>query len=364
MPVVAVQRLILETKKIGIEGGEDSRRPIAPSWRAVHNAGMDERSLRNPHDRFFYFSFSETDVARACIVKELPAEDIDCLDLDTLKLAAGSFIDANLSRSHSDLVYTCQIRGGEKSGDIPKEAMIFFLFEHKSYPDPMTAAQVLGYVMRVLQRRLRDGELPCCVIPIVVYHGEMPWNVAKTMDELIQAPEPLKKYVPQLSYVLFDVNRTNDDHFQDKSFLHAALLMLKYARSSELGQNLGRILELLKMIPNDVRELNRLEAVLVYILTAATKLSREDLTVALKKSFPQQGQALMSTIAEQLIEQGIEQGIETGLRKGTLIGTIRTCQSILGLEQSEAELKEQPLEQLEEIANRLQQLVRERLNRQ
>ncbi len=172
----------------------------------------------------------------------------------------------------------------------------------------------------------------------------------------------------RLSYILFDVHRANDDDFRDQSFLHAALLVLKYVRSNDLIRQVGPILELLKLIPNEIRELSRLEPVLVYILTAATKLSKDDLTNALEQTFPQQGTALMSTIAEQLINQGItlgiNQGIETGLKKGALIGTIRTYQSILGPVQSEAELKGQPLEQLEDLAKQVQEQVRQRLNRQ
>jgi hypothetical protein len=163
---------------------------------------------------------------------------------------------------------------------------------------------------------------------------------------------------------LFDVHRANDDDFSDESFLHAALLVLKYVCSNDLIRQVGPILELLKLIPNEIRELSRLEAVLVYILTAATKLSKDDLTNALEQTFPQQGTALISTIAEQLINQGNSLGVETGLKKGALIGTIRTYQSILGPVQSEAELKGQPLEQLEDLAKKVQEQVRQRLNRQ
>jgi predicted transposase/invertase (TIGR01784 family) len=347
------------------------KRQIAPSWWVPYAQFMDDRNLRNPHDRFFYFSFSEVDVARACLLKLLPSNEAKCIDLSTLRMAEGVFINSDLRRSHSDLIYTCRLQS-DSSGDKPspgnEEALIFFLFEHKSYADPHTIAQVLGYVTQVLQRRLRDGQKPCCVIPIVVYHGEKAWDVATTMAEFIPLPDPLAKYIPQLSYILFDVHRTNDDDFRDQSFLHAALLVLKYVRSNDLIRQIGPILELLKSVPNEVRELNRLEAVLVYILTAATQLSKNDLTNALEQTFPHQGTALMSTIAEQLINQGINlgisQGIETGLRKGTLIGAILACQSILGQAQSEAELKAQPLEQLEHLAKQVQEQLRERLNRQ
>jgi hypothetical protein len=47
-----------------------------------------------------------------------------------------------------------------------------------------------------------------------------------------------------------------------------------------------------------------------------------------------------------------------------LIGSILTCHTILGQTSSEAELRDQPLEQLEILAKQVQEEVRQRLSRQ
>ncbi len=65
---------------------------------------------------------------------------------------------------------------------------------------------------------------------------------------------------------------------------------------------------------------------------------------------------------KDLIAIGVEQGIEQGIEQGSYIGTIRSCQSILGVAPSnETELRAKSIDELTEIANVLQALIRNRL---
>lgn len=62
------------------------------------------------------------------------------------------------------------------------------------------------------------------------------------------------------------------------------------------------------------------------------------------------------------IEQGIEKGIEQGIEQGELIGTIRTCQSLLnGPTDSEETLLAMSIEELSSMATELQARLRQRL---
>lgn len=64
---------------------------------------------------------------------------------------------------------------------------------------------------------------------------------------------------------------------------------------------------------------------------------------------------------EEGIKEGIKEGIEEGLEKGTLIGTIRTCRSVLGMEGvEETSLIAKPIAELMELAGELQEQVRNR----
>jgi len=77
----------------------------------------------------------------------------------------------------------------------------------------------------------------------------------------------------------------------------------------------------------------------------------------------QAGKDLIAIGLEQGIEQGIGQGIEQGIEQGELIGTIRTCQSLLSEPPyAEATLKSKSIDELTKIASELQTRLRSRMN--
>jgi len=89
------------------------------------------------------------------------------------------------------------------------EAFVYLLIEHKSYPDRLTALQVLRYVVRLWEKTLRETGQPGLppVIPVVLYHGRTPWRVPERLSELPNAPEGLRAYQPELRYLLCDLGR-------------------------------------------------------------------------------------------------------------------------------------------------------------
>jgi hypothetical protein len=52
-------------------------------------------------------------------------------------------------------------------------AYVYFLFEHKSYPDRLVALQLLRYLARFWEQQVSAGQFPLPpIMPLVVYHGE------------------------------------------------------------------------------------------------------------------------------------------------------------------------------------------------
>src|SRR5690606_16857012 len=119
-----------------------------------------------------------------------------CFELSSLEAVGESFVDDELRQTQSDLVFTVPLVAGGA-------AVVYLLFEHKSYADRLTVFQMLKYVVRINERRLREGLPLCCVVPLVVYHGPTGWNVARTIDQLIDVPLPLPKFLPRFSIELF-----------------------------------------------------------------------------------------------------------------------------------------------------------------
>ncbi len=103
-------------------------------------------TMQNPHDRFFRQSFQAVAIARSYLQTYLAQPLQQTLGLEDLALQEGSFIDAEMQVHQTDLIYQPRLRSGEL-------ACVYFLFEHKSYPDPHVAFQLLRYMVRFWERQ-------------------------------------------------------------------------------------------------------------------------------------------------------------------------------------------------------------------
>lgn len=73
------------------------------------------------------------------------------LDTDTLNLEKDSFINKELKENYSDLLFSANIDG--------KESYVYFLFEHKSYPDKTVHFQLLKYMAEIWDLKMRKEKL-------------------------------------------------------------------------------------------------------------------------------------------------------------------------------------------------------------
>jgi hypothetical protein len=100
------------------------------------------------------------------------------------------------------LLYRVQLKVGE-------EAYIYLLFEHKSAPAPRVALDLLRYLVRIWDfLEKQGGRVPLPVIlHLVLYHGKARWRISWSFSSLFAAPEVLKPYVPEFTYLLTDLSR-------------------------------------------------------------------------------------------------------------------------------------------------------------
>lgn len=205
--------------------------------------------ITNPHDSFCKEIMARPEVATDFMANYLPPDVVASLEISALELVKDSFVDAELRRHLSDLLYRVPFRGGG-------EAFIYILFEHKSRPDDWVAFQLLRYEMMIWEpiARQRGGKLPP-IFPIVFYHGQEPWNAPRDFVELIaDAPgmPGLLKRQPRLEYYLCDLSKYAADEIKGSPILRAGLLLMKYIRSKDLGSRLSAIFGLLMMVPREV----------------------------------------------------------------------------------------------------------------
>jgi predicted transposase YdaD len=310
---------------------------------------MDESKLPTPHNNLFHYALSHA--ARDLIQTHLPPNLVQLLDLHSLELQKDSFIDEDLRQSFSDLLYSVRLAG---ANDPPIEGQVYLLFEHKSQSDPMTCFQLLRYIVRIWEQRLRNGQSLCPVFPLVVYHGQEAWSAPVRLEELIGGPRRLFDYGVRLSYPVLDIGRIPDESLAREPFLQSILGLLKYGRSRDFKDKLEFLLRCLLEGGDGDLHLGHLKAVVVYISAVSPLIPLEVLEMTIEKIFPAQYEP--GSIADQYIKKGRQEGLKEGE-----IHLIQTLQEILVLPLSDgATLEDRSLEELQAITGELRQQFRDR----
>ncbi|MFN8453527.1 MAG: Rpn family recombination-promoting nuclease/putative transposase [Anaerolineae bacterium] len=271
--------------------------------------------LFNPHDHFFKELFSRQDTAQEFLRHYLPAQVVELLELSSREIRKDSFVDPNLSQHFSDLLYQVALRDGG-------QGYIYLLFEHKSYPDPLTALQLLGYLVRIWEQSLKQGEKLQPIIPLVLYHGQSRWRVGQEFRALFESPVALQPYLPNYRYELYDLSRYEDEEIKGQVILRVGLLLLKHILVEDVGERLGEILGLLRTLGEQRTGLAYLETILRYISGGTDKVTVEELQQVVSQVF-EEGVNLMPTIAEQWFEQGLVKGREEGREEGVELGLVK-----------------------------------------
>ncbi|MFN5916751.1 MAG: Rpn family recombination-promoting nuclease/putative transposase, partial [Planctomycetota bacterium] len=272
---------------------------------------------------------------------------VSALDLDSLELQKDSFVDEELRESYSDLLYSVQLADQDGTRG---QGQVYLLLEHKSQSDPMTCFQLLRYIVRIWEQRLRKGQSLCPVFPLVVYHGSEAWSAPASLEEFIGGPRRLFEYGVRLAYPVLDIGRIPDESLAREPFLQSILGLLKYGRGRDFKDKLEFLLRCL--LESDAGELHlgHLKAVVVYISALSPSIPLEVLEMTIEKIFPMQYEP--GSIADEYIKKGRLEGE---------IHLIQTLQEILGLPISDgATLEDQSLEELQAITGELRQQFRDR----
>ena len=270
-------------------------------------------AIRNPHDAFFRAALAQLDLARDFLENYLPADVSAGLDLERLEPLRDSFVDDQLADHFSDLLFRAPTR--DERGRAGQAVQIAILLEHKSYPEPQVALQLLRYMVRIWERASADGEPLEPVLPVVFYHGRPTWKVEQELHGLIPPPDWMTPFVPQFRYHLCDLNRFDDEQLAGAAQLRAMMLTFKYIARDELRERVRQIALLLEQIAREPQGLEFCRQVLRYLVVGTTKLTERELQESVTSAWKEGGK-LMGTIAQSWIDQGLQQGMQQGVQNG------------------------------------------------
>jgi predicted transposase/invertase (TIGR01784 family) len=298
--------------------------------------------MQTPHDGFFKAAFGRVDVARGELALVLPTELVRELDLASLEVCPGSFVDETLRHAHSDLLYTVRARSG-------RDALVYVLAEHQSSFDATMPLRLLRYVVRIWERWLVDHPTATTVpivVPLVMHHGPGGWRAAPELASMLDADEALlgatRAFVPHFRFLLDDLSRMTLDELAARAipaYGRLAQLALWSARSRE---RLLRVVPVLHDIATTEERSERTRTMLIqlyeYLLRAAEPdVDVREMQAILMQIAGPEGYEDVMNAAEQLIAQGLEKGLEKGLAQGAgaLRAVVATAFEARGLVLSE-----------------------------
>ncbi|HRQ37627.1 MAG TPA: Rpn family recombination-promoting nuclease/putative transposase [Chloroflexota bacterium] len=276
------------------------RHPLTPSPPHL----LTSSPLQFPRD-----SFGRPEIARNYLEEYLPADLLALLDLDSLILQEGTFIDESLREQQSDLLYQTRLKGDGRA------LFLYFLFEHKSQPELLIALQLLGYLPGIWQGQVKQKQPLSPIIPLVVYHGEKLWHVPTDFFSLLDAPAGLRPYLLDFHYQISDFSHLSGEEIKGEIWLRVCLSVLRAIFHPGLRHELQPLIELAFALWEKETGVEYIRTILYYLTRATNRVSREELEQALlTQGTP--GEKLMGTIADEYIKQGVQQGLKQGLEQG------------------------------------------------
>ncbi len=242
------------------------------------------------------------------------------LDLSTLVVRPGSFVDEELQQVHSDLLYAVRTKGGG-------EGLVYVVFEHQSSFDATMPFRLLRYMVRVWERWLRDNpkakKLPI-VLPVLLHHGDGRWSVAPDFASILDAEpgllEAVRPFQPMFRFVLDDLTALSLEELAARALDALGRLVQLAFWSSRSMERLESAAPLMSVIAGtlvrDARTRALLTQLYAYLWRAAPpEVAADDIRSILLRVAGPQGAEDVVNAAEQLIEQGRTEGL-AGLRAG------------------------------------------------
>jgi len=304
--------------------------PLAQRW--PMDVELDKSAGATPHDALFKYIFSDPKHAASLLESVVPEVLLRKLDLATMKLVPGSFVDMQGLERRTDLLFSVRLKG--------RRELMYVLLEHQSTVDRQVVFRVQAYMVRIWEKHVKDGtgasHLPV-VLPVVIFNGKAPWSPPPEAHHMFRLSENERvafgDHLPRLSVVLDDLAALTPKELQRRGGTVEK-------RIAETLLARGRGARRLKDIRPDLKELfSRLGgrpgsvytflAFVTYVRKVA-ELEDAEMGAIAHQLGPEAEEAFMTT-AEKLRREGRAKGRSEGRAKGRAEGRAETLQRLLAL---------------------------------
>lgn len=251
----------------------------------------------------------------------LPPDLVRRLDLSTLTIERGSYVNASLQWRHSDLLLSTQLDG--------RDSFVYILAEHQSRTDPLMAFRMLHYMVLIWDDYVRENpdakRLPA-ILPVVVHHNHRAWSAPTEPSELIDldpaSAEAAREYLPRFRFLLDDLAKVDEDALRARPLAPLPRLMLVLLKTAlgnhDLATDLWPWAGDLLAVMHGPTGWDDLTSILTYIHYVA-ETPAEQLHRLFARLGPQAEEAYVTT-ADMLRAEGEVRGRAKGRAEGEVRG--------------------------------------------
>ena len=271
-----------------------------------------------PHDALFK-RIMENDIAAKEFLNEyLPQEVKDIIDLNTIKVQKESYIEPNLTKRLSDIVYSVNTKDN-------KDAFIYVISEHQSSIDHLMVFRLWKYSLLLAERHLDKKEKIPLIFPLVLYAGKAKYTAPRNLWSLFEYSELAQKIMTE-DHALIDLQSMSDDEIANKKHIALFEYIMKHVQMRDMLKLWQNLFEKLPdaVIMDKEHGYFYISNLLWYIDGKLSEEKRDELSGLIIEHLPKDdGEELMRTIADTYIEEGIAIGKNEGIAIGEARGEAR-----------------------------------------
>ena len=280
---------------------------------------LKNREVHHEHDVGYKHIFSHKATFLEFLRSFTKKEWANLIKEEDLILVDKSYILSDFEEEESDILYKVKIDD--------KEVIFYVLLEFQSKVDFQMPMRLLFYMTEVWrdilkntdknQRKRKAFKLPA-IIPIVLYNGKNKWTANMNFKEMLSGYELFEDNIVNFKYMLFDINRYDDEELLNMSNLVSAIFLLdQEMNEEELIRRLRKIIYVLKKISPE--QFSVFKQWLKNIVKPRLREEmQEEVDDVLNKSNQEEVDVMVSNLGKTLdnIEKkGIEKGIEKKARE-------------------------------------------------
>ena len=263
-----------------------------------------------PHNNSAKRFFTDLLLVREFLALNLPQALAKMLDLSTLQIIDGEFVDENHRSHQSDILYQVDTISGSP-------IILYILIEHKSNPDKWAVLQLLRYMLNKWEQDVGNGAdqlIP--IVPILFYHGQTEWGYPTNFQDYFPQDEIWHLFLPTFEVILQDYSEKAGAEIAGSFYLQSFLRSFRAIKAREIYEAFVELVNFMlsNLELDDPRGLKTIDEIGYYWSEGTPRISPDEFEAVFKR-FGRKGEMALETFATKLRTEGRAEGERIGVEK-------------------------------------------------